>query len=113
MIFRGYNIAGLLVDREFIGQNWFHHLQKNKIPFYIRLKKSANITGVKRKVTRVERLFSGLKSNEECYIDEVVQLTGILVYLSALCLPDGELLIVASSKPGKNSIEIYARRWEI
>ncbi|RDH42999.1 IS4 family transposase [Zooshikella ganghwensis] len=113
VIFRGYKITGLLGDREFVGKSWFRYLQKNKIPFYIRIKKNLNVTDSQGKVTKVESLFSGLKSNEACYIDEAIQLTGVFVCLSALRLSAGELLIIASSEAGKNSIDIYARRWEI
>ncbi|RDH43046.1 IS4 family transposase [Zooshikella ganghwensis] len=112
-IFSGYPIAGLLGDREFIGQTWFRHLQKNRIAFYIRIKKNATIVTRKGNTSRVDSLFIRLKPNEAYYIDEAVQLTGVSVFLSALRLLDGELLIVASSKPEKKSIEIYARRWEI
>jgi hypothetical protein len=36
-------IECLLGDREFIGKEWFEWLHKNKIPFYIRLKKNTQV----------------------------------------------------------------------
>jgi len=38
---------------------------------------------------------------------------GTTVYLSALRLNDGELLIVATARPCLDAIETYALRWQI
>ncbi len=40
-------------------------------------------------------------------------MNGVDVYLSALRLPDGELLIVATDNISDNAIDSYARRWQI
>ena len=40
-------------------------------------------------------------------------MTGVKVYLTALRLEDGELLIVATSQAVDNAVEIYKERWQI
>ena len=41
-------IAGLLADREFVGDNWFAWLLTEKIPFCIRIKNGVTSDLVKR-----------------------------------------------------------------
>jgi hypothetical protein len=40
-------------------------------------------------------------------------MTGVSIYLSALRLDEGKLLIISSGKPCKNAIEVSAKRWQI
>ena len=107
------NIKGILADREFIGSKWLKWLDKERITFYIRIKKDAKVPSSKGKETQVHRLFRYLKVGESTFIKRKRMMTGLPIYLSVLRLQDGELLIIASNKFCENAIEIYGKRWEI
>lgn len=106
-------ILGLLADREFIGERWLMWLKAEKIGFYIRIKKDAKVPNSRGNSVQAKQLFQPLKAGEELVLQEAKRMTGVDVYLSALRLQDGELLIVASDKSHPDAIAIYAKRWEI
>lgn len=106
-------IRGLLADREFIGNDWFKWLKDNDISFVIRIKKNLLTTDSRGKVVRVDALFRGLKPMEERILYGSRMLMGQEIYLSALRLSDGELLIVATDKEPGFAIKTYGLRWEI
>lgn len=106
-------IAGLLADREFIGSDWFRWLKKERIHFVIRVKKNLLTTDSRGRVVPVEALFRGLKPMEERTLWYSRDLMGETVYLSALKMPDGELLIVAADELSGFAIKKYGMRWEI
>jgi hypothetical protein len=106
-------IAGLLADREFIGIDWFNWLIQNKIPFNIRVKKNLLTTDSRGRIVRVDALFRGLKLAEERILYGKRTLMGQEVYLSALGLPGGELLVVATDSEPGFSIKKYGFRWQI
>jgi len=54
-------IAGLLGDREFIGEDWFGWLLKEQISFWIRVKKNLLTTDSRGRVVATKTLFRGLK----------------------------------------------------
>ena len=107
------NIMGLLADREFIGADWFKWLKKERIHFIIRIKKNLLTTNSRGQEVRVEALFRGIKPIEERTLCGSRKLMGEEVYLSALRMPDGELLIVATDKLSCFAIKRYGLRWEI
>jgi hypothetical protein len=106
-------LLGLLADREFIGERWLTWLKAENIGFYIRIKKDAKVPNSRGNGVQAKQLFQFLKVGETLALREVKRMTGVDVYLSALRLEDGELLIVASDKSCFDSIAIYAKRWEI
>jgi Transposase DDE domain len=106
-------IAGILADREFVGEDWFSWLIEEKIFFYIRIKKNFLTTDSRGREVYVYQLFRGIKPTEERVLYGKRSVLGSELYVSALKLPDGELLIVATNdKPGL-AIKTYALRWEI
>jgi len=106
-------IAGLLADREFEGIVWLAYLKKEGIPFDIRMKKSCMTTNAKGRSVRMDSLFKHLKVGECSVIKTQRKMMKQSVFLSALRLPDGELLIVVTNRAPEGSIERYGRRWEI
>jgi hypothetical protein len=54
-----------------------------------------------------------LKKGETIILKGSKRVTGVDVYLSALRLADGELLIVATGAPRPDAIACYGLRWEI
>lgn len=107
------NIAGLLGDREFIGEDWFTYLRKRKIPFDMRVKKNHVTTNSRGLEVDINALFYDLKVDGFSVLQGKRKLMGQELYLSALRLKDGELLILASSEGPEDALTRYARRWEI
>jgi|LakMenEpi05Nov12_1017451.scaffolds.fasta_scaffold02886_1 hypothetical protein len=103
----------VLADREFIGSDWLKWLQSQGVDFGIRIKKDAKIPNAQGELVRAEKLFLFLKVGEQLFIDKPRQMTGVQVYLTALRLHDGELVIIATLKPCERTLEAYARRWQI
>lgn len=106
-------IAAILADREFIGNDWFHWLKQYGISFVIRIKKNLLTTDSRGRPVRVDTLFRGLKPTEERVLYGVRMLMGQAVYLSALWLHGGELLVVATDHAPGTAITTYGFRWEI
>ena len=107
------SILGLLADREFVGEKWFNYLKNEGIDFIIRIKKNAKTTNSQGQEVPVQNLFLHLKLAEQLTLEDSRLITGVKVYLTALRLKDGELLILASSKKGQQSVEYYKERWQI
>lgn len=107
------HIIKLLADREFIGKDWFDWLKAQKIDFAIRIKKSYLSTNRQGQVVPVKTLFRMLPVGETQILLGERKLFDTTVFLSALRLVDGELLIVATATSCCDAIEIYALRWEI
>jgi Transposase DDE domain len=106
-------IKGLLADREFMGDQWMGWLIKQRIPFIIRIRNNSISTNSQGQKTRVDQLFYTLKPGEIKHLSQLRPLGQCKVYLSALRLADGELLIVASGSFVQDAIKVYGLRWEI
>lgn len=106
-------IAGLLADREFIGQEWFSWLIKEQIPFWIRVKDNLLTTDSRGRAVKVKALFRHLPLNHELSLYGKRTILGHELYVAGLRLVDGDYLIVVTPDyPGK-AISKYAYRWEI
>jgi Transposase DDE domain len=70
-------------------------------------------TNSRGKTVQVATLFRGIKPTEECVLYGKRMLMGQEVYLSALWLQGGDLLVVATDKNPGFSIKTYGLRWEI
>jgi hypothetical protein len=108
-------IAGLLADREFVGQEWFSYLLKEGIPFFIRIKNNSITTNSRGEVVQANVLFRDLMIREKRILSGQRKLWGHLVYLSCIRLDSGELLIVASNQllGDLDPIGVYSKRWSI
>jgi len=111
--FGKHRIAGLLADREFVGGEWFGWLRKEGIPFCIRIRKNSLTTNSRGAEVSVDTLFQDLRPGEQRVLSDPRKLWGQTVYLSALRLPDGELLITAADSLLADPIAHYGKRWEI
>jgi hypothetical protein len=107
------HIKALLADREFIGKDWVKWLKKEKISFFIRIKKNAKIPNSTGMEVPAKNLFRFLKPGEKLILPGARKMTEVTVYISGLRLDDGELLIIATDQQGDQTIEKYAERWEI
>lgn len=106
-------IAGILADREFVGDDWFSWLITEKIFFYIRIKKNFLTTDSRGRPAHVYQLFRDMTPTEERILYGKRSVLGSKLYLSALKLSDGEFLIVATNDEPGFAIRTYALRWEI
>jgi hypothetical protein len=106
-------IAGLLADREFVGNQWLAYLIESQIPFDLRMKKNYITTNARGVSVRVDGLFSYLKPGEAAVLVGKRKMMGQTVFLSALRLSDGDLLILATDQAPETSIKRYGYRWEI
>jgi len=111
--FGNKNLLGLLGDREFIGEKWLKWLKSEEIEFYIRIKKDAKIPNSQGVLMQAHCLFRFLKVGESLVIRQSRMMTKNSIYLSALRLDNGELLIIVTSKISENAIKIYAKRWVV
>jgi hypothetical protein len=107
------HIIKFLADREFVGEQWFSWLIDEGIDFGIRIKKNTHVTNSRGIFVQVQHLFRHTKPGETSILLGARTMTGVKVYLSALRLEDGELLIIASGTSCVNAVESYALRWEI
>jgi hypothetical protein len=57
-LFGSENIKGLLIDREFCGQEWLKYLKKEKIHFYLRLKKIQKSVLIIKQLLRLKTIFA-------------------------------------------------------
>ncbi len=106
-------IAGILADREFIGNDWFSWLLEEKISFYIRIKKNLWTTNSSGAPVKTRALFFGIKPMEERILYGKRNIMGHLLYVSGLKLFDGELLIIVTNEMPGDAIQKYSLRWEI
>lgn len=106
-------ILGIAGDREFIGDRWFAHLQKRRIPFDMRVKANHVTTNSRGLAVDIDALFYHLKPGEFSALAGRRRLMGRALYLSALRLKDGKLLIIASTNAPKKALERYGLRWQI
>jgi len=106
-------ILGVLGDREFASGFLFKWLNRQPIPFYIRIKENSIVKIKKKKLKKAKKLFSHLNSKESYFYGMAIWLFGAKVYLSGARSERGELMIVATNKDPRAAIPVYLRRWEI
>lgn len=107
------NIAGILADREFIGDKWFGFLINEGVPFYIRIKNNIITTNARGLEVDIDALFYGIAIHEAKVIKGKRKIFGKELYLAGTRDKNGELLIIATNCDPENAIEIYAKRWAI
>lgn len=106
-------IAGLLADREFIGQEWLDWLINKQIPFWIRIKDNLLTTDSRGRPVKVKALFRQLPLNHELSLYGKRNILGHELYVAGMRLLGGDYLIVATPDYPGSAIRTYAYRWEI
>ena len=107
------DILGILGDREFIGEQWWHWLSANRIPFLMRMRENQLMTDQRGRERAVRSRFHDLKVNQGRCLRKTCQVGQARVWLSGMRLENGELLIVAANQPFREPFKLYALRWEI
>ena len=112
-IFPDAKVAYLAGDREFVGKSWLSYLLiEPTIPFRLRIRESDRIDDG-RKQLRASIIFAHLQPGQTHVLSGKKLVWGRLVYVSALRLDDGELLIVITPDSCSTAISDYGQRWGI
>ncbi|KAM3112936.1 IS4 family transposase [Phormidesmis sp. 146-33] len=106
-------VACLTADREFVGKDWFGYLLRDPLtPFRIRLREN-HILHQGRKSLKVGIVFADLQIGQTKVLRHKRRLWGHWLYIAALRLADGSLLVVATQSAPHSAISDYAKRWGI
>ena len=117
-LFGAPSIKLLLCDREFIGQNWVAYLQKQDIPFVIRVRKSALVQFEDGNIYPLGCLlykpggYARLKTLRGRFIAMADWGLPALGFV-AKRLGNGEPLIVVSNIDPVKALNDYRKRWQI
>ncbi len=106
-------IAYLLADREFIGEEWFKYLIKQKIDFSIRVRENLMVTGANARQMLLKRLFESLANGASTTLRHARTVCGCRLYLAARRNEKGELLVVVAPRYAHHAIQQYRQRWQI
>lgn len=112
-IFPDAQIAYLTGDREFVGKRWLTYLLiEPTIPFRLRIRKSDRLSDGKKQL-KASIVFAHLKPGQAQILSNPRWVWGRYVYVSALRLDDGELLVIVSPDSSLTAISDYGKRWGI
>lgn len=106
-------ILGVLGDREFGNGELLNWFNKQKIPFYIRIKDNTIVYIRDKRFCKAKKLFNDLYAKTQKPFYMAVFILGTKVYLAGSRSERGELMIVATNQRPQTAIAIYLRRWEI
>ena len=118
-LFGADKIASLLADREFIGDQWLAWLQAKGVPFHIRIRSNIKIANARGRRVKAKELLRHLKPGQSRILSGPRRLADVRkpkaqpVFVAALCLETGELLIVVTNDAPKEALATYALRWQI
>jgi hypothetical protein len=111
--FRDRKIACLCADREFVGKDWFGYLLDDpNTPFRIRIRSNHKLSDG-RSSLKVGILFQDLQVGQHKVLRHKRLLWGHWLYIAALRLEDGDLLVIATQSAPHSAIPDYAQRWGI
>jgi len=112
-IFGFHLIKSLMADREFIGKEWFQMLNKNKIPYFIRVKENTLLPWGRSHPIQAKKLFHHLKGRGNRLIEK--EMYGGSVYFAGTPSKSGDLVIVMTNQNLKASqiLSKYRKRWAI
>jgi len=113
LAFPQVEVEDLCADREFMGEEWFEYLLESaKLPFRIRIRESDKLDDG-QKCLKAKVVFASLQVGEQVVLSKPRKLWGRWLYVAALRLPDGKLLIVATNRQALRAIADYGKRWSI
>ena len=112
-LFDRKQIAYLTADREFVGREWIKYLLQQPVPFRIRIRQSDCLSNGRGQAIKARVLFAELPPEQMHVLPKRRRLWGYWVYVAALRLKDGQLLVVVTSDSPATAITDYAKRWEI
>ena len=112
-IFADRQIDFLSADREFVGEEWFDYLLSDPCTrFRIRIRKNTLLDDGQKRL-RADVCFQDLQVGQFKVLSKPRLVWGHSLYIAAMRLEDGDLLVVASAHDPYNAISDYAKRWAI
>lgn len=114
-LFGASSIRALLADREFVGAKWMTFLNKNNVPFVIRLKEDMLIhlaDGTQRQFRTLLR--ETKRGTWDGWLTGMDASPDNLVRCAAKRIKGGELLIIATNlDKAERGLNLYRKRWGI
>ena len=112
-IFPNRKIDFVTADREFVGEDWFDYLLCEPCtPFRIRLRKNTLLDDGQQQL-RADVCFQDLLVGQSKVLSNPRKVWNHWLYIAAMRLEDGDLLIVATAHDPSKAIADYAKRWAI
>jgi len=105
-------IEALLMDREFIGQDWLSWLDAQAIPFIVRVKKNLKVLSNKNRPIHLSTCFPTTGRQGRC-LNKKRSLFGLPLWVSGKKLEDGSHLLTVSNRHRKTALSLYRKRWAI
>jgi hypothetical protein len=117
--FPDLKIAALMGDREFIGDAWMAYLQREKIPFILRLRENQYVLREGYAPVPIFIIAQHLKVREKmivkgcCWLGCQNETLSSSVRLVVMRIASGELLALACSGNPRHALAAYRQRWTI
>jgi hypothetical protein len=114
-LFGASSIRVLLADREFVGREWMHFLNKNNVPFVIRLKEDMLIRLTDGSLRQFRTLLRKPKRGTWIgWLKGIEPIPANQLRFAAKRIKGGELLIVATNlDDATRGLNLYRKRWGI
>ena len=117
--FPDMKIAALMGDREFIGDTWMAYLQRENIPFILRLRENQHVLREGYVALPISVIAQHLMVGEKmivkgsCQLGRANETLSASVRLVMTRLASGELLALACSGRARHALARYRQRWTI
>jgi len=117
--FPDLKIAALMGDREFVGDAWMTYLQRENIPFILRLRENQHVLRAGYVALPISVIARHLKVGEKmivkgsCQLGRANETLSASVRLVITRLASGELLALACSGRARHALARYRQRWTI
>ena len=117
--FPDLKIAALMGDREFIGDAWMAYLQREKVPFVLRLRENQYVLREGYAAMTISLIAQHLEVGEKtivkgcCWLGCRNETLSASVRLVVMRLASGELLALACSGNPRHALAAYRQRWTI
>src|ERR1035437_8274451 len=115
--FPDMKIAALMGDREFIGDAWMAYLQRQNIPFILRLRENQHVLREGYAAMSIAAIARHLRIGERmivkgcCRLGRHDETLSSPVRLVVMRLASGELLALACSGSARHALARYRQRW--
>ena len=103
----------LLMDREFIGKRWLAFLIKQKIHFVVRCRDNICATNARGVPLKLSLMLRGINVGKLVVFPKKRLVMGSWLYVIALRMESGELLILLTPDRPHEALDLYAHRWNI
>lgn len=110
--FPSLDVDCLLMDREFIGDDWLKWLDAQSVRFVVRAKRNFIITSYNGNSIHIHKCFKSINRKGRC-LTKTRKIFGLNLWISGKRLDNGEVLITLSNKHRKTALDLYQKRWAI